>query len=87
MLNKIKVQGYRLHKNLSVDVNQKFNLIVGANESGKSTLIEAITLGLTGRVNGRSVSEELNPHWFNANLVKDFIQKRAKGINAPFHKY
>ncbi|ANC47262.1 MULTISPECIES: ATP-dependent nuclease [Pandoraea] len=84
MIRKIKIRGYRIHKDLTVEPNPKFNLIVGPNESGKSTLMEAITLALTGRINGRSVSEELNPHWFNTSVVNEFISKRASGVSVGF---
>ena len=84
MIKKIKIKGYRIHKNLSVEPNPRFNLIVGANESGKSTFMEAITLALTGRINGRTVSEELNPHWFNTNVVEDFLSKRATKLPVNF---
>lgn len=84
MLTKIKIKGYRIHADLTVVPNKKFNLIVGANESGKSTLMEAVAMGLTGRINGRSVSEELNPHWFNAGVVEEFIRKRASGDPVSF---
>lgn len=84
MIRKIKIQGYRTHRNLVLEPNPGFNLIVGANESGKSTLMEAIALALTGRINGRSVSEELNPHWFNVDLVGDFIKKRGIGSATAF---
>lgn len=84
MIRKIKIQGYRIHRDLTTELNRNFNLIVGANESGKSSLMEAIALALTGRINGRSVSEELNPHWFNTNVVADFIEKRARGVPVSF---
>ena len=84
VIRKIKILGYRIHRNLTVEPNQKFNLIVGANESGKSTLMEAVALALTGRINGRSVSEELNPHWFNTTSVAEFIKKRASGVPVSF---
>lgn len=84
MIRKIKIRGYRIHKDLTIEPNRRFNLIVGANESGKSTLIEAVTLALTGRINGRGVSEELNPHWFNTTVVDEFISKRASGIPVSF---
>ncbi|QOW18463.1 AAA family ATPase [Lysobacter ciconiae] len=84
MIRKIKIKGYRTHKDLTVEPNRKFNLIVGANESGKSTLMEAVTLALTGRINGRSVAEELNPHWFNTSLVEEFIRKRISGVPVSF---
>ncbi|AOK34653.1 ATP-dependent endonuclease [Burkholderia cenocepacia] len=84
VIRKIKIRGYRIHKDLTVEPNQGFNLIVGANESGKSTLMEAVALALTGRINGRSVAEELNPHWFNTTVVREFIEKRAAGIPVSF---
>lgn len=84
MLRKIKIQGYRIHRNLTVEPNRRFNLIVGANESGKSTFMEAVALALTGRINGRSVAEELNPYWFNTAVVEDFIDKRTRGVPVSF---
>ena len=75
LITKIKIHGYRVYKDFELKPNQKLNLIVGANESGKSTLMEAIALALTGRVNGRRASEELNPYWFNTALVEDFVKK------------
>ena len=79
MIKKIRIRGYRIHRDLTVYPNPKLNLIVGGNESGKSTLVEAIVLALTGRINGRSAAEELNPYWFNTADVADFIIKRAAG--------
>lgn len=84
MIRTIKIKGYRIHKDLTVEPNRKFNLLVGANESGKSTLMEAVTLALTGRINGRSASEELNPYWFNTAVVEEFIKKRANGDPVSF---
>jgi len=79
VIKKIRIRGYRIHRDLTIYPNPKLNLIVWGNESGKSTLIEAIVLALTGRINGRSAGEEINPYWFNASDVADFIDKRAAG--------
>jgi predicted ATPase len=79
MITKIKIHGYRIYKELMLTPNPRMNIIVGGNEAGKSTLMEAITLALTGRVNGRSASEELNSYWFNTNLISEFLHKRACG--------
>ena len=84
MITKIKIHGYRIYKDFELKPNQKLNLIAGANESGKSTLMEAIALALTGRVNGRNASEELNPYWFNTIIVEEFVQKRSKGERVAF---
>lgn len=79
MIRKVRIQGYRIYRDFVLEPNQRLNLIVGANESGKSTLMEAIALALTGRINGRGASEELNPYWFNTELVDDFARNRAAG--------
>lgn len=55
------------------------NILVGDNESGKSTIVEAINLALTGRLNGRSAREELNPYWFHDASVTEFFAARARG--------
>jgi len=82
LITRIKIKGYRIYKDFELKPNPKLNLIVGTNEAGKSTLIEAISLGLTGRINGRRATEALNPYWFNATLVQDFLRKRASGAPA-----
>lgn len=84
MIKKIKIRGYRIYKDFELEPNQKLNLIVGSNESGKSTLMEAIALSLTGRINGRRASEELNPYWFNTELVDEFVQRRLAGELVAF---
>lgn len=84
LITKIKIRGYRAYENFELRPNQKFNLIVGANEAGKSTLMEAIGLALTGRINGRSATEELNPYWFNTSLVRRFFLLRRAGKRVAF---
>jgi putative ATP-dependent endonuclease of the OLD family len=65
MIDRVVIRGYRRFNNLDLSPNAGMNVIVGDNESGKSTLLEAIGLVLTGKVNGRWAREELNPFWFN----------------------
>ena len=77
MITKVRICGYRIFREFEFKPNQRLNLIVGGNESGKSTLLEAMILALTGRINGRRASEELNPYWFNTDLVEEFVSKTA----------
>lgn len=84
MITKVKIQGYCKYKDLTFRPNPRLNLIVGSNESGKSTLMEAIALALTGRINGRTAAEELNPYWFNIELVEGFVRSRAAGKLVPW---
>ncbi len=79
MIEKIRIQGYRKYRDTTILPSAGMNILVGDNESGKSTIIEAINLAMSGRVNGRAAQEELNPYWFNQGMVSDFFAERAKG--------
>jgi putative ATP-dependent endonuclease of the OLD family len=60
------------------------NIVVGDNEAGKSTLVEAIHLGLTGRINGRWAVDDLNPYWFNQKAVtKFFAENNVEKTTVP----
>lgn len=73
MIERVVLSGYRRFANLDLSLVAGANLIVGDNECGKSTLLEAVSLALTGRVNGRWASEELNPFWFHRSHVEEFF--------------
>lgn len=79
MITKINIRGYRKFKDFTLKPGKKLNLIVGSNEAGKSTLLEAVALALTGRLNGRAAAEELNPYWFNTTLVAEYVRSRLDG--------
>ncbi len=79
MIEKVRIRGYRKFRDVTVELREGINIFVGDNESGKSTLLEALALVLTGYVNSRVASEELNPFWFNTEIVDEFFAARAEG--------
>ena len=76
MITQVTIHNYRLFREFTFKPNEGLNIIVGDNESGKSTLLEAINLALTGRVDGKYASESLNPLWFNVNAVEEYWKQR-----------
>jgi putative ATP-dependent endonuclease of OLD family len=82
MISRLHVRGYRKYESLTFTPHSKFNILVGDNEAGKSTLLEAMTLALTGRINGRPAAEEISPFWFNQDIVRQFFESRANGQSA-----
>ena len=58
------------------------NILVGDNESGKSTVLEAINLALTKQINRRDASYELHPFLFNQQAVNEFIARAKEGKTA-----
>lgn len=79
MITKIRIRGYRIYKDFELKPNPGVNILVGDNDAGKSTLMEAISLALNGRIGGRGILEELNPHWFNTEMVAEFLALRKAG--------
>ncbi len=73
MITKVHIRGYRKFKELYLKPHNEMNIIVGANEAGKSTLLEAITMALTGKFEGVAASDALNPYWFNTEIVDTFF--------------
>jgi len=49
MIKKIHIRNYRKFKKLVWEPKESMNIIVGNNETGKSTLLEAILLTLNGK--------------------------------------
>lgn len=82
MITKVHIRGFRCFKELVFEPDEKMNIIVGGNEAGKSTILEAISMVLTGRLNGgRWAGDLLNPYWFNKDLVAAFFDELEAGKN------
>ncbi|MFF5034115.1 ATP-dependent nuclease [Nocardia salmonicida] len=81
MITRIIIKGYRLFDDFELVPNDGLNIIVGDNEAGKSTLLEAISLALTCRVGGRWAADELSPYWFNRTHVQNYFN--SLNTNTP----
>ena len=58
-IRKLKIVNYKLFQNVVIEMNDSMNIFVGENDSGKSTILEALSMVLTGRINGSSIMEAL----------------------------
>jgi predicted ATP-dependent endonuclease of OLD family len=75
VIQKIFIQNYKSFETFDLKFTNDCNIIVGDNEAGKSTLLEAINLALTGQLNGRNISYELTPFLFNKSVVAQYVAK------------
>lgn len=82
-ISRVIVTNYRCLKGADLQLNPGLNVIVGNNESGKSTLLEAVYLALSGQLNGRPIQSELHPHLFNAEVVLKYISSLAAKTPIP----
>ena len=73
-IRSLHIENYKCYENVDVEFNNSTNIIVGNNEAGKSTIIEALNLCLSGFVNGRYIKNELNEYFFNRDAVEKYRQ-------------
>lgn len=78
-IKKLKIINYKLFQNAIIEMNDNMNIFVGENDSGKTTILEALAMVLTGKVNGSSIANRFNLDWFNAKTRKDFIEAVKSG--------
>ena len=64
---------FKIFENFELEFNTGLNILVGDNEVGKSTILEAIHLALTGMINGRYLNTELTQYLFNNNAVCKYL--------------
>lgn len=69
MISKIKLHNFKRFQDLTLD--PKMNIFIGDNESGKSTILQAIDLVARG---GRTRIEEIGlDKLFNADAISSFM--------------
>lgn len=62
-----------------MDFDQELNIVVGNNDVGKSTLLEAIYLALTGRVADGAFAAALCPHFINRVASSEYLAALEAG--------
>lgn len=80
-LKKMLIKNYRTLRDTKIIFNEHLNIVVGDNECGKSSLLEAINLVISGQINGRSIQNELHPYLFNGETVNEYINALRTGDN------
>lgn len=84
MLKKIAIRNYRTYKSFNLEFEPGMNILVGDNDAGKSTLLEAIGLALTLRLRGQNLQAELSPFLFNLETTAAYIADLQAGkVPAP----
>jgi energy-coupling factor transporter ATP-binding protein EcfA2 len=80
VLRKVLIKNYRVFKDFQLEFSSGVNIIVGDNDAGKSTLLEAINLALTARLHGNPIAYELSPYLFNQETTQQYVKDLRAGI-------
>ena len=84
-ISKIVIHNFKCFREFKLELNTGLNILVGDNEVGKSTILEAIHLALTGIYSGRSIRNEVSSYLFNKDAVSEYLEslKTKKPILPP----
>ena len=82
VISRIKIKNFKCFGEEFFELRLKntLNIIVGNNEEGKSTIIEAIHAGLTTMYHGRSIKQQLSQYLFNKESVEKYIEAVNQGL-------
>ncbi|MBO6042157.1 AAA family ATPase [bacterium] len=58
-IDKLIIKNYKIFKDIEISMNDKINIFVGKNNSGKTTILDAINLLFTGKINGATIMQRL----------------------------
>ncbi len=78
-INKLKISNYKLFRNGTISMNNGVNIFVGENDSGKTTILEALTMVLTGKIDSGSIVSRFNLDWFNSEIRNEYKQAVDEG--------
>lgn len=80
MIEKIRIKNFKCFKgNFELDLKQGINILVGNNEAGKSTILEAVHMALSGIFRGRTIKGNLSQYLFNSEIISEYLENINSG--------
>lgn len=58
-IKKLVIKNYKLIRDIVIPLNPNINIFVGENDAGKSTILEALSILTTGKLNGYAFEKQL----------------------------
>lgn len=73
-ISKVIIRNFKSFREpFCIELEKGLNILVGNNEAGKSTILEAIHLALSGLSNGRYLKNEISEYFFNYYAVQEYL--------------
>jgi len=85
IIKKLVIKNFKKFNQVSVplEFNDDINIIVGDNESGKSTVLEAIELCTNLQYRGRALAQELTTDLFNHGCIEKYLASPKAQTDLP----
>ena len=83
-IKKVLIENYKCFEGkFELPLTKDVNIIVGNNEAGKSTIVEAIHICLTGLLNGRHLRNHLSQYLFNNTVEENYLKSLGTDVKLP----
>ena len=79
MIKKLLIKNFKSVKEVTIELNPKINIFVGENDSGKSTILEALSIITTGRLHFYPFERQIKADLFNTDIRREYIKEIAEG--------
>jgi len=81
LIKKIKLHNFKRFQDFSIEFDDRLNLLIGDNEAGKSSILSAIDIVLSGsRTKVETIGLE---SLFNLEVIQEFLSSNRKLENLP----
>lgn len=78
-ITKLIIKNYKIFRCRTIILNENINIFVGDNDSGKSTILEALSIVTCSRLNGVSLDRQLTVNLFNSLSRHEYIESVNNG--------
>ncbi len=82
-IKKLRVKNFKKLADATFEFNDDINILVGDNECGKSSVLEAIELCLNLSHRGRQISPEVLAELFNSDCVETYLKGDKSQTSLP----
>lgn len=73
LIKRLLIKNYKLIQNITIELNENMNIFVGENDSGKSTILEALSIITSGKLNGYAFDRQIKANYFNDEVRKRYV--------------
>lgn len=83
LVESLRLVNFKKFKDHSFEFNEDVNIIVGDNNAGKSSLLEALEIVLNFQYRGRPFANEFSPDIFNSDAIAAFLASPKTPSDLP----
>ena len=84
-IKKLLIKNYKSIDYTVIKLNDDVNIFVGENDSGKSTILEALSIVTTSKLNGTPFDKQVKANMFNQNIRQKYKDscKNSRNVMEP----